>query len=51
MEDPGFVLIEAAINNIPIISNDSPNGPKEFIKTKLMEYHTETSIMMILKVN
>ena len=27
-EDPGFVLIEAAINNIPIISNDSPNGPR-----------------------
>ena len=34
-EDPGFVLIEAAINNIPIISNDSPNGPKEFIKNEI----------------
>jgi glycosyltransferase involved in cell wall biosynthesis len=30
-EDPGFVLIEAAISNISIISSDCPNGPKDFL--------------------
>lgn len=31
-EDPGFVLIEAALNDIPIISSNCKNGPKEIIK-------------------
>ena len=31
-EDPGFVLIEAAISNSTIISSDCPNGPYEIIK-------------------
>ena len=30
-EDPGFVLIEAALSNTNIISSDCPNGPKEII--------------------
>ncbi len=30
-EDPGFVLIEAAYMNTPIISSDCDNGPKEFL--------------------
>ena len=30
-EDPGFVLIEAALNNVNIISSDCPNGPKEIL--------------------
>ena len=30
-EDPGFVLIEAAYMNTPIISSDCNNGPKEFL--------------------
>ena len=30
-EDPGFVLIEAALSNINIISSDCPNGPKEIL--------------------
>ena len=29
-EDPGFVLIEAAISNTFIISSDCKNGPREF---------------------
>tara|TARA_Y100000768_G_scaffold388801_1_gene387316 strand:- start:3909 stop:5054 length:1146 start_codon:yes stop_codon:yes gene_type:complete len=30
-EDPGFVLIEAAMNNLFIISSDCKNGPTEFL--------------------
>ena len=30
-EDPGFVLIEAALSNVNIISSDCPNGPKEIM--------------------
>lgn len=30
-EELGFVLVEAAFNNLFIISSDCPNGPKEFI--------------------
>ena len=30
-EDPGFVLIEAAISNSTIISSNCPNGPYEFL--------------------
>ena len=30
-EDPGFVIIEAALSNLFIISSDCPNGPTEFL--------------------
>ena len=30
-EDPGFVLIEAALSNVNIISSNCPNGPKEIV--------------------
>jgi len=30
-EDPGFVLIEAAMCNLVLISSDCPNGPAEFL--------------------
>ena len=30
-EDPGFVLIESAINSTFILSSECPNGPKEFL--------------------
>ena len=30
-EDPGFVLIEAAVNNASIISSDCKSGPKEIL--------------------
>ena len=30
-EDPGFVLVEAAYSNTPIISSDCNNGPKEIL--------------------
>jgi glycosyltransferase involved in cell wall biosynthesis len=30
-EDPGFVLIEAAVANLFVVSSNCPNGPKEFL--------------------
>jgi glycosyltransferase involved in cell wall biosynthesis len=30
-EDPGFVLVEAAMCNLILISSDCPNGPAEFL--------------------
>ena len=30
-EDPGFVMVESASVNTPIISSNCPNGPREFI--------------------
>ncbi len=30
-EDPGFVLVEAAYLNVPILSSDCKNGPKEIL--------------------
>ena len=31
-EDPGFVIVEAALSNVPIISSNCPNGPEEIIE-------------------
>lgn len=31
-EDPCFVLVEAALSNLPIISSKCPNGPEEIVK-------------------
>ena len=31
-EDPGFVIVEAALSNIPIIYSNCPNGPEEIIE-------------------
>ena len=51
-EDPGFVLIEAAVNNVAILSCDSPNGPKDFIKheTNGYEYANNDKIEFKLKL-
>ena len=32
LEDPNFVLVEAAFCRVPIISSDCSSGPKELIK-------------------
>ncbi|MDC1112491.1 glycosyltransferase [Candidatus Pelagibacter sp.] len=31
-EDPGFVIIESALSNLPIISSNCKNGPSEFLQ-------------------
>ena len=30
-EDPGFVILEAAYSNVPVISSNCPNGPEEIL--------------------
>ena len=30
-EEVGFVIVEAAFNNLYVISSDCPNGPREFL--------------------
>ena len=30
-EEVGFVIVEAALNNLYVISSDCPNGPREFL--------------------
>ena len=46
-EDPGFVLIEAALSNTNIISSDCPNGPKEIIAENglLFENNNQTDFL------
>lgn len=52
-EDPGFVLIEAAMNNLFIISSNCKNGPSEFLKNGecgiLYESNKKNSLLYSLK--
>ena len=51
-EDPGFVLIEAMINDSLVLSSDCPNGPKEIVGNKngiLFQSNSEKDF--ILKFN
>ena len=38
-EEVGFVLVEAAISNLFIISSDCKNGPKEFYLMEKLDYY------------
>ena len=62
-EDPGFVIIEAALCNLPIISSNCSNGPKEFLSngdagklfennkkgalSRALEYHDENFLKKV----
>ena len=52
-EELGFVLVEAAFNNLFIISSDCPNGPKEFIDQNkcgiLFKNNENNSLLSALK--
>ena len=48
-EDPGAVMIEAAFCNIPIISSDCKNGPKEFLMNSDAGYLFENNNINSLK--
>ncbi len=48
-EELGFVLVEAAFNNLFIISSDCPNGPKDFIdvnKCGILFKNNETNSLL-----
>tara|TARA_B100000989_G_scaffold206306_1_gene156284 strand:+ start:6524 stop:7663 length:1140 start_codon:yes stop_codon:yes gene_type:complete len=52
-EDPGFVLIEAAMNNLFIISSNCKNGPSEFLSNGkggiLFESNKKNALLNSLK--
>ncbi len=52
-EDPGFVLVEAAMNNLSIISSNCKNGPKEFLSDGkggiLFESNKKEALLLSLK--
>tara|TARA_Y100000741_G_scaffold364676_1_gene356496 strand:+ start:399 stop:1538 length:1140 start_codon:yes stop_codon:yes gene_type:complete len=50
-EDPGFVLVEAALSNLPIISSKCPNGPEEIIKNNGYLFHNNDLEDLIDKFN
>jgi len=43
-EEVGFVIVEAALSNLVIISSDCPNGPKEFLDNGYGGYLFKTNI-------
>ena len=48
-EDPGAVMIEAAFCNVPIISSNCKNGPKEFLMNSQAGYLFENNNINSLK--
>ena len=48
-EDPGAVMIEAAFCNIPVISSNCKNGPKEFLMNSQAGYLFENNNINSLK--
>ena len=46
-EDPGFVLIEAAMNNLFIISSNCKNGPTEFLNDGKGGFYLKVTIKML----
>ena len=52
-EDPGFVIIEAGLSNLSVLSSNCPNGPEEILKNGnagyLFENNNPTSLNLNLK--
>ena len=52
-EEVGFVIVEAALCNTPVISSNCPNGPKEFLNNGkrgiLFESNKEKALMSSFK--
>ena len=48
-EEVGFVIVEAALNNLYVISSDCPNGPREFLNDGKMEFYFKTTLKMQLQ--
>lgn len=49
-EDPGFVLIEAAVNNASIISSDCKSGPKEILSNGKGGFLFNSNNILSLKI-
>ena len=52
-EDPGFVMVEAAFNLVPLIVSNCPSGPKEFIDKDKNGYlfNLNDKKSLIIKIN
>ena len=50
-EDPGYVLIEAAMSNATIISSNCPNGPREILNNGENGYLFDSNSINDFKVN
>ena len=52
-EDPGFVMVEAAFNLVPLIVSDCPSGPKEFVDKDKNGYlfNSNNEKSLIMKIN
>ena len=52
-EDPGFVMVEAGFNLVPLIVSDCPSGPKEFIDKDKNGYlfNLNNKKSLIVKIN
>lgn len=50
-EDPGFVLVEAGLSNLSVISSNCPNGPKEILKNGNAGYLFENNDPKSLNLN
>jgi glycosyltransferase involved in cell wall biosynthesis len=50
-EDPGFVIIESALNNLVVISSNCKNGPSEFLQNGKAGYLFENNQIGALKEN
>ena len=52
-EDPGFVMVEAGFNLVPLIVSDCPSGPKEFIDKDKNGYlfNLNNKKSLIFKIN
>ena len=52
-EDPGFVMVEAAFNLVPLIVSDCPSGPKEFVDKDKNGYlfNSNNEKSLIIKIN
>ena len=38
-EEVGFVIVEAAMSNLFVISSNCPNGPPSFLMEEIMEFY------------
>ena len=50
-EDPGFVIIEAALSNLNIIASNCPNGPSEILNDSNFLFKNDNKEDLLKKFN